>query len=99
MLFRSLQFLGWATEKLKLKSRCILFRFTTSHVDNVAREVQGLLASLHVSVLRFRTSLAGANSVVEFEAEVSHSQEMQITNQLNREGVLMELLPTSGHHE
>lgn len=91
--------IGWATEKLRQKSRCILFRFTTGHVDNIAGEVQRLLANLHVSVLRFRTSLAGATSVVEFEAEVSHSQEMQITNQLNREGVLMELLPTSGHHE
>jgi len=91
--------IGWATEKLNLKSRCVLFRLTTSHVDNVAGEVQRLLVSLHVSVLQFRTSTTGSNSVVEFEAEVSHNQEMQITNQLNREGVVMELLPTNGHRE
>jgi len=91
--------IGWMTEKLNLKSRCVLFRFTASNGDNVAGEVRRLLENLHVSVLQFRTSMAGTNSVVEFEAEVNRSQEMQITTQLNREGVVVELLPTSGHCE
>jgi hypothetical protein len=43
--------------------------------------------------------MAGASSVVEFEAEVSRSQELQIVNQLNRQGVVMELLPSNGHRE
>jgi putative Mg2+ transporter-C (MgtC) family protein len=91
--------LGWATQKLSLKSRLVLFRFTTNHADNVATEVQRLLATMPVTVRQFRTSMAGPNSIVEFEAEVSHSQEMQIVSQLNRQGVVMELLPTNGHHE
>ena len=91
--------LGWATSKFSLKSRPVLFRFTTNHADNVASEIQRLLAGMSVTVRQFRTSMAGASSVVEFEAEVSHSQEMQIVNQLNRQGVVTELLPSDGHRE
>ena len=91
--------LGWATTKFSLKSHFVLFRFTTNHADNVAGEIQRLLASLHITVREFRTSMTGSSSVVEFEAEVSHSQEMQIVNQLNRQGVVMQLLPSNGHRE
>lgn len=91
--------IGWATSKFSLKSRLVLFRFTTNHADNVASEVQRLLASMPITVRQFRTSMAGASSIVEFEAEVSHSQEMQIVSQLNRQGVVMELLPSDGHRE
>ncbi|HYA63064.1 MAG TPA: MgtC/SapB family protein [Candidatus Sulfotelmatobacter sp.] len=90
---------GWMIGKLSLKSRAVLFRFTTSHADNIASEIQRLLAGMRITVRQFRTSMAGPNSVVEFEAEVSHSQEMQIVSQLNRQGVVMELLPSNGHHE
>ena len=90
---------GWMIGKLSLKSRAVLFRFTTSHADNIASEIQRLLAGMRITVRQFRTSMAGPNSVVEFEAEVSHGQEMQIVSQLNRQGVVMELLPSNGHHE
>jgi len=91
--------IAWAVDKLNLKSRVVLFRFTTSHSDNVASEIQQLLGGLKIGTKQFRTSMAGSNSVVEFEAEVSHKQEMAIVNQLNRQGVVMELLPGNGRHE
>jgi len=91
--------IAWAVDKLNLKSRVVLFRFTTSHSDNVASEIQQLLGGLKISTKQFRTSMAGSNSVVEFEAEVSHKQEMAIVSQLNRQGVVMELLPGNGRHE
>jgi putative Mg2+ transporter-C (MgtC) family protein len=90
---------GWATQKLSLKYRVVLFRFTTSHAENVAGEIQRLLSGMRVSMRQFRVSMAGNTSLVEFEAEVSHHQELQIVNQLNRQGVVMELLPTNGRHE
>ena len=88
--------LGWATQRIGLKPRSILFRFTTSHSDNVASEVHRLLADLNVPMQEFRTSMIGANSVVEFEADVTHNQEIQIVNKLNRQGVVTELIPTEG---
>jgi putative Mg2+ transporter-C (MgtC) family protein len=89
---------GWVIERFNLKSRVILFRFTTSHAENVAGEVQRLLKGMGVPMRQFRASMVGTNSVVEFEAEVSHSQELQIVSQLNRQGVVTELLPSIGPH-
>jgi putative Mg2+ transporter-C (MgtC) family protein len=89
---------GWAIERFNLKCRAILFRFTTSHTENVAGEIQGLLNGMRIPARQFRVSMAGANSIVEFEADVSHSQELQIVSQLNRQGVVTELVPVNGPH-
>jgi hypothetical protein len=43
--------------------------------------------------------MTGTNSIVEFEAVVSHKQQEQIVEQLNRQGVVTEVLPVQGHHE
>ncbi len=84
------------SQRLNLKSSMILFRFTTSQADNVASEVQRLLTELRVPIRQFRTSMMGSNSVVEFQAEVNHSQELKIVSQLNRDGVVTELIPFEG---
>ena len=91
--------LGWGAEKLNLKKRLVFFRFTTSHAQNVAGEVQRLLEEMKVPMRQFRVSMAGPQSVVEFEADVSHNQEQQIVGQLNRQGVMTEVVPGDGHRE
>jgi putative Mg2+ transporter-C (MgtC) family protein len=91
--------IGWAESYFNLKCRLMIFRFTTSHADSVATEVQRLMASLKVSMQHFRVSMAGATSTVEFEAEVSHKQQEEILVQLNRQGVITEVLPVEGHQE
>jgi len=90
---------GWAIQRLNLKSRGILFRFTSTHADSVAAELHELLSRLNVSPLQWRVSMAGTSSIVEFQAEVSHSQEIAIVSQLNRQGVVAEIVPSNGHHE
>jgi hypothetical protein len=64
----------------------------------VAGEVQRLLSGMKIQVQQFRVSMAGANSIVEFEAVVSHKQEVDIVAQLSRQGVITEIVPTEGHH-
>jgi putative Mg2+ transporter-C (MgtC) family protein len=92
----ALAVIGWAADKFSLKRRPMLFRFTTAHTENVAREVQRLLASMKVPMRQFRVSMTGQQSIVEFEADVSHHQEQQIVEQLNREGVVTEVVPYEG---
>jgi len=92
----ALAVLGWAADLFNLKRRPMLFRFTSSHAANVASEVQRLLAGLKVPMRQFRVAMTGGASVVEFEAEVSHRQEEQIVQQLNREGVVTEIVPYEG---
>jgi hypothetical protein len=36
---------------------------------------------------------------VEFESDVSHGQQESIVNQLNRQGVITEVIPVEVHHE
>jgi uncharacterized membrane protein YhiD involved in acid resistance len=91
--------IGWCAERLNLKQRIIMFRITTSHAENVATEVQQLLAGMKVTPRHFGSSMVGVNSIVEFEAVVSHSQREKIVAQLNRKGIVTEVIPLEGHHE
>jgi putative Mg2+ transporter-C (MgtC) family protein len=91
--------LGWVAQRFDLKCRPMVFRFTTSHAENVATEVQQLMAQMKVPMQHFRVSMAGGNSIVEFESVVSHSQQEKIIAQLNRQGVITEVTPVEGSHE
>jgi putative Mg2+ transporter-C (MgtC) family protein len=90
---------GWLARRFNLKYRVMVFRITTSHADNMATEVQQLMAGLKAPMQHFRVSMAGASSIVEFESEVSHSQQETIVAQLNRQGVITEVIPLEGRHE
>jgi putative Mg2+ transporter-C (MgtC) family protein len=91
--------LGWLAQRFDLKCRPMIFRVTTSHSENVAAEVQQLMAGLKVPMQSFRVSMAGEDSIVEFESVVSHSQQEKIVTQLNRRGVTTEVIPAEGRHE
>ena len=75
------------------------FRITTSHAESVAGEVQRLLADLKIKPQKFRISMLGTSSIVEFQAEVGHRQQEKIVNQLNRIGIVTEIVPFEGQHE
>jgi uncharacterized membrane protein YhiD involved in acid resistance len=94
-----LSVVGWAERYFNLKCQLTIFRFTTSHTESVAREVQQLMASLKIPMLHFRVSMAGTTSVAEFEADVSHKQQEEIVAQLSRQGVITEVAPLEGHQE
>jgi len=91
--------LGWLARWANLKPRIMGFRVTTSHAESVATEVQKLLAELKIKPQHFRVSMVGMNSVVEFQAEVGHRQQEKIVEQLNRAGVVTEIIPFEGHRE
>lgn len=90
---------AWCADRFNLRARMLVFRFTTSHADSVAGEVQRLLVNMKIPTQHFRVSMSGTQSVVEFEADVSHRQQEQIVQQLNRAGIVTELLPLQAHHE
>src|SRR5213080_2894240 len=58
--------LGWFAQRFNLKCRMRVFRFTTSHAENVMMEIQRLLADLKVKMQHFSVSMVGEKSVVEF---------------------------------
>ncbi len=91
--------IGWGEQYFNLKCRLMAFRITTSQAESVATEAQRLMASLKIPIQHFRVSMVGGNSIVEFEADVSHIQQEKIVSQLNRQGVVTEVIPGEGHHE
>ena len=91
--------LAWCEDRFNLKSRLMVFRFTTSHAESVATEVQHLFHDLRILVQHLRVSMAGTSSIVEFEAVVTHKQQAQIVEQLSREGVVTEVMSLQGRHE
>ena len=91
--------LGWEAQRTNLKARIMGFRITGSHSENIAAEVHRLLVELKIKPQQFRISMVGVNSIVEFQAEVSHWQQEQITERLNRVGVVTEVTPIEGRHE
>jgi len=91
--------LGWIAQRSNLKVRIMGFRITGSHAENIAGEVQRLVAELKIKPQQFRVSMVGVNSVVEFQAEVGHRQQEQIVERLNRVGVVTEVTPIEGHRE
>jgi len=91
--------IGWAEQYFNLKCRFMVFRITTSQADSLATEIQRMMAGMKIPMQHLRTSMAGATSTVEFEADVTHKQEEAILNQLNRQGVITEVAPVEGHQE
>jgi len=94
-----LVFLGWVAQRFDLKYRPLVFRITTSQAENVATEIQQLMAQMKVPMQHLRVSMAGGNSIVEFESVVSHSQQEKIVTKLHRQGVITEVTPVEGSHE
>jgi putative Mg2+ transporter-C (MgtC) family protein len=91
--------IGWIAQRFNLKPRVMVFRVTTSHADSVATEVQRLMAGMKIAIQHLRVSMTGMSSIVEFESEVSHSQQETIVSALHRQGVTTEVIPCEGHHE
>jgi putative Mg2+ transporter-C (MgtC) family protein len=91
--------IGWCAERLDLKRRVMVFRVTTSQAESVATEVQRLMSELKLAMRHFRVSMLGTNSIVEFEVDVSHKQQESILTQLNRPGIISEVVPLEGHRE
>jgi putative Mg2+ transporter-C (MgtC) family protein len=91
--------LAWLSRWTNLKPRLIAVRITASHAEPIAAEVQQLLAGLKLSAQHFRVSMAGANTVVEFDGDLKHREEVKLVEQLHRSGVFIEVTPLEGHHE
>jgi putative Mg2+ transporter-C (MgtC) family protein len=91
--------LGWLADRFNLKYREMMFRITTDQAESVATEVQRLMASLKAPMRHFRASMSGGKSIVEFDSEVTHSQQEAIVTQLNRQGVITEVMPHESNRE
>src|SRR5204862_4732760 len=77
--------IGWAEQYFNLKCRPTAFRVTTSHAESVATEVQRLMASMKITMQRFRVSMAGGDSIVVFVYDVSNGTQHTNINKHTRQ--------------
>src|SRR5258707_7065953 len=90
--------IGLAEQYFNLKCRLMAFRITTSQAESVATEVQRLMAGKKTAMQHFRVSMTGGTSIVEFEADLSHKQQEEVVEHLNRQGGITEVIPGKGNH-
>jgi putative Mg2+ transporter-C (MgtC) family protein len=91
--------LGAFARATNLKPRIMGYRITASHTESIATEVQQLLESLKILPKRFRASMNGPTSIVDFHADVGHRQQEEMVQKLTRPGVVVEIVPFEGNAE
>jgi putative Mg2+ transporter-C (MgtC) family protein len=87
--------LGWAEDRFSLKTRLMTFRLTTSHMEAVMTGAHQALAEMKLAMQHFQVFRVGAEYVLEFDADVSYSQERQLAGKLGALDARCEVVPLS----
>ena len=85
--------LGWVEDRVGLKTRLMTFRLTTADAEKVMTGAHEILSSMKIAMQHFQIFHVGSQSVIEFVADISHSQERQAMAQLSRLGARCEIVP------
>jgi putative Mg2+ transporter-C (MgtC) family protein len=91
--------MAWITTWANLRPRMIAIRVTAPHTQNITAELHRLLDDLGVRPQHFRASMAGENTIVEFDGDLRHRQEEKVVQHMNRTGIFVEVTPLVGHRE
>jgi len=91
--------LGLLAKRTGLKPRLISVRITGSSTQNLAADLRQLLDRLKIRTDHFRLSTEGAKSIVEFQGDIKQKHEEEILRQMDREGVITEVVSLQGLHE
>lgn len=99
VILAALIVLGWVEDRFSLKTRLLTFRLTTSHMEEVMAGTHQVLAEMKVGMQHFQVFRVGAEYVLEFDADVSYSQERQIVGKLSALEARCEVVPLSTERE
>jgi putative Mg2+ transporter-C (MgtC) family protein len=89
--------LGWLEDRLSLKQRLLSFRLTTPNVQDAMSHVYAVMGELKIPLQHFQSLPVGNDSVLQFEAEVSHSQQARLMDRLMSFGWKCEVFPAHPH--
>ncbi len=99
VILLSLTALGWIEDRFSLKTRLLTFRLTTANLEAVMSVSHKTLDSLGVAMQHFQVFRIGADFVIEFDADVSHTQQQQIVQQLGTLDTKCEVVPRDFQRE
>ncbi len=99
LILVALSLLGWIEDRFSLKTRLMTFRVTTAHLEEVMARTNQLLVEMKVVMQHFQVFRVGQEYVMEFDADVSHSQQHQIIGKLSGLDVRCEVVPLDTQRE
>jgi len=99
LILVALSLLGWVEDRFSLKTRLMTFRVTTPHMEEVMARIHQLLAEMKVPVQHLQVLRAGQEFVMEFDADVSHTQQHQIIGKLSGLDLRCEVVPLDAQRE
>ncbi|MGH9789869.1 MAG: MgtC/SapB family protein [Candidatus Acidiferrales bacterium] len=99
VILLSLSLLGWLENRLSLKTRPVAFRLTTSNLENVMAGANRALAELKIPMQHFQLFHVGPDYMMEFDADVSHSQQQAILEKLGHLDARCEVIPLEFQRE
>jgi putative Mg2+ transporter-C (MgtC) family protein len=85
--------LGWLEDRLSLKLRLLMFRLTTSNIQEALSRTHAVMEEMRIAMQRFEANHLGENFVLEFEAEVSRAQQTRLVDRLTAFGWKCEVFP------
>lgn len=83
LILFALVVLGWFEQRIGIKMRLTTFRLTTTDAARVMKQARQVFLEQKVRVRHTETHRAGAESVIEFDADVSLPQEHEILHRLS----------------
>ncbi len=99
LILVALSLLGWVEDRFSLKTRLMTFRVTTPHMEEVMARVNQLLAEMKVPMQHLQVFRVGQEFVMEFDADVSHTQQHQIIGKLSGLDLRCEVVPLDTQRE
>lgn len=99
LLLTALSFLGWAEERFNLKTRLVTFRLTTPEIEGAMTRTHQALEESKVSMQHFHLYRVGEKFVMEFDADVGHTQQQHIFARLRALGGECEVVPLEAQRE
>ena len=95
----TLVLLGWAEDRFSLKTRLTTFRLTTARLEEVMAGATKVLTGMKVAMQHFQVFRVGAEFVMEFDADVSHTQQDRIISKLSELEARCEVVPVDTQRE
>ena len=99
LILVTLSLLGWLEDRFSLKTRLVTFRLTTPKLEELMERTTKVLQEMKVGMQHFQVFRVGADHVFEFDADVSHTQQQQITEKLSALAARCEVVPAESQRE
>ncbi len=99
LILVALSALGWFEDRFGLKTRLMTFRLTTTEMQATMARAHQVLAEIKIQMQRCQVHRLGGEFTVEFDADVSHTQQQQLLERLGAHELHCEVAPVESQRE